>query len=68
MVLLGLILVLEVRPMLTLIRWRRLAARGGHPDTRSGPRLAAISYLEAVLVVLMILAATAMARGYGAGT
>jgi len=30
------------------------------------PRLATISYVEAVLVVLMILAATAMARGYGA--
>ena len=68
MVLLGLILVLEVRPMLTLIRWRRLAARGGNPDTSSAPRFAVISYLQAVLVVLMILAATAMARGYGAST
>lgn len=63
--LLGLILVLEIWPMLTLIRWRVLVVGGKLPDTRSAPRLATISYLEAVLVVLMILAATAMARGYG---
>jgi putative membrane protein len=68
MALLGLILVLEVRPMLILIRWRGSAARGEHPDTSVAPRLATISYLQAVLVVLMVLAATAMARGYGAGT
>jgi putative membrane protein len=68
MALLGLILVLEVRPMLILIRWRRLAARRERPDTRVAPRLANISYLEAVLVILMVLAATAMARGFGAAT
>jgi putative membrane protein len=66
MLLLGVILVLEVRPMLTLIRWRQVAGRGGQPVTSSAPRLAAISYLQAALVVLMVLAATAMARGYGA--
>jgi putative membrane protein len=66
--LLGLILVLEIWPMLTLIRWRVLVAGGKLPDTRSAPRLATISYVEAVLVVLMILPATAMARGFGAGT
>ncbi len=66
MVLLGLILVLELRPMLTLIRWRVEVGGGGHPDTSSAPRLATISSVQAVLVVLMILAATAMARGYGA--
>jgi putative membrane protein len=65
MVLLGVILVLETVPMLTLIRWRVVAARGERPDTGMAPRLAIISYVEAVLVVLMILAATAMARGYG---
>jgi putative membrane protein len=68
MTLLGLILVLEVRPMLILIRWRKLAARGERPDTSVAPRLATISYVEAVLVILMVLTATAMARGYGAGT
>ena len=66
--LLGAILVLEVWPMLTLIRWRVLTARGGQPVTSSAPRLAAISYLQAALVALMLLAATAMARGYGVVT
>ena len=59
------ILILEVRPMLTLIRWRVQRRRGQQPDTGPAPRLAAISIVQAVLVVLMVLAATAMARGYG---
>jgi putative membrane protein len=59
------ILILEVRPMLTLIRWRVQRRRGQQPDTGPAPRLAAISVVQAVLVVLMVLAATAMARGYG---
>ncbi|HSD30292.1 MAG TPA: DUF2214 family protein [Gemmatimonadales bacterium] len=63
--LLVVILMLEVRPMLTLIRWRIQRQRGQQPDTGVAPRLAAISVLQAVLVVLMVLAATAMARGYG---
>lgn len=68
MALLGVILVLELVPMVTLIRWRGMVARGQQPDTSVAPRLATISYVEAVLVVLMVLAATAMARGMGAGT
>ncbi len=59
------ILILELRPMVTLIRWRRLVARGELPDTRAASRLARISFVQAALVVLMVLAATAMARGYG---
>jgi len=34
-------------------------------DLAVARRLARISYIEAVLVVLMVLAATAMARGIG---
>jgi putative membrane protein len=59
------ILVLELRPMVTLIRWRRLVARGDVPDTRGASRYAQVSFVQAALVVLMVLAATAMARGYG---
>lgn len=59
------ILILELRPMVTLIRWRRLVARGQVPDTRAASRFARISFVQAVLVVLMVLAATALARGYG---
>lgn len=61
------ILVLEVRPMLTLIRWRVQVRRGEVPTSLTTARtMARISYLEAGLVVLMVLAATAMARGLGA--
>jgi putative membrane protein len=63
--LLGAILILEVSPMLTLIRWRIQRRRGQQPDAGMAPRLAAISVVQAVLVFLMVLAATAMARGYG---
>lgn len=63
--LLALILVLEVWPMLTLIRWRVQIARGRSPDVAAAPALARVSYAQAALVVLMVLAATAMARGLG---
>jgi putative membrane protein len=63
--LLAAILLLEIGPMITLIRWRVQVGRGQPPDTHTAARLSRISVLQAVLVVLMVLAATAMARGYG---
>jgi len=63
--LLAAILLLELGPMIALIRWRVAVARGAEPDTRAARRFARISFVQAVLVVLMVLAATAMARGYG---
>ena len=63
--LLAAILVLELGPMIALIRWRVAVARGSVPDTRAATGFARISFVQAVLVVLMVLAATAMARGYG---
>jgi putative membrane protein len=63
--LLILILALEVWPMVTLIRWR-IAHRKGQPvDTGPAARLATLSYVQAFLVVAMVFAATAMARGIG---
>jgi putative membrane protein len=59
------ILLLELQPMIALIQWRRQIGRGEVPDTRAAARFARISFLQATLVVLMVLAATAMARGYG---
>jgi Predicted membrane protein len=59
------IVALEVWPMKTLIRWRRQAAV---PDPRDAGRIEAISYVQSALVVGMVLAAAAMARGYGAPT
>jgi putative membrane protein len=57
------ILVLEFWPMTTLIRWRMRIARGELPDGRVAPLLARISFIQAGIVVLMVFAATAMARG-----
>ena len=63
--LLGLILLLEISPMTTLVGWRRIVSRGAMPDTSRAMKLAWISYLQAGLVLLMVFAATAMARGMG---
>jgi putative membrane protein len=60
------ILAMEIRPIITLSRWRRELARGIPPNTSSAARISRLSYAQAVIVVLMILAATAMARGIGA--
>ena len=59
------ILALEIRPMITLIRWRALVAKGAQPMTSSAKTLADISTIQAVLIVVMVLLATAMARGVG---
>ena len=58
-----LILVLEIRPMVTLIRWRSAMRRGSYIDTTPARALAGVSQVEAVLVVLIVFAATALARG-----
>lgn len=65
MALLAVIIALEVGPVITLIRWRSRVGRGEQPDTGAAPRMGTISFVQAGLVVLMVLAATAMARGYG---
>jgi putative membrane protein len=66
MALLVAVLLLEIRPMVTLIRWRSLVSRGTTPEVGGASALARISYLQAALIVLMVFAATAMARGVGA--
>jgi putative membrane protein len=58
-----LILLLEVAPMLALIKWRIALARGSAIDTGRAKLFARISHVEALLVLLMVVAATGMARG-----
>jgi putative membrane protein len=60
------IVLLELAPMRALSRWRRLAAAGQLPDTSRAAGFARTSVVQAVLVALIVLVATAMARGYGA--
>jgi putative membrane protein len=61
--LLLIILLLEIRPMATLIRWRLRARRGEPVVTGAARALARISEIQTLVVVLMVFAATAMARG-----
>lgn len=63
--LLGLILLLEIRQMVTLIRWRVALKKGQTPDLGPSAIMARISLIQAILVLLMIGAASAMARGFG---
>ena len=65
MAVLAIILGLEIRPMLALMRWRRRLAVGEQPDTSAASRLARISYTQAALIVVMVFLAAATARGYG---
>ena len=65
-----LILLLELWPMMTLIRWRRTFSAGESAERLmtggAGRRIALLSHVEALLVVLMVFVAVALARGFGA--
>jgi putative membrane protein len=67
MILLAIVLLLEIWPMTTFIRWRIHLARGGKVDVdhRRANLFTTISMVQAGLIVLMVFAATAMARGLG---
>lgn len=62
-----LILALELWPMATLVRWRRAAGALGPGADGRARRIAAISYVQAAVVVVMVWLAVGMARGHGAG-
>ena len=63
MTLFVLILLLEIAPMVTLIKWRIALGRGAAIDAGRAKLFARISHIEAMLVLLMVVAATGMARG-----
>ena len=67
MALFALILALEIRPMVTFIRWRAGLRRGRPPDTSGARALYRVNHVEMALVVLMVFVAAFMARGFGAG-
>jgi putative membrane protein len=60
-----LVFLLELLPMITLIRWRIRVKKGITPDLHGATLFARISTLQALLIVAMVLAASGMARGYG---
>ena len=63
MTLFVLLLLIELAPMITLVKWRIALARGKVIDTGRAKLYARISHVEALLLVLMVIAATGMARG-----
>jgi putative membrane protein len=65
MTLLVIILVLEVPSLLALMRWRAAVRKGAAPELRKARRYAHLSVIQTILLVLMVFAATGMARGIG---
>lgn len=65
-----LILLLEIAPMMALLRWRLAVRRGDVPDLTGASKYASIGAWQTVLLVVMVFAASGMARGIGldAGT
>ncbi|MNG02923.1 hypothetical protein D3C84_859750 [compost metagenome] len=62
-----LILLLEIAPMIALIKWRMALGKGAAIDPSKAGRFARISHIEALLLILMVIAATGMARGVSLG-
>ena len=65
MTLFVLILLLEILPMVTLIRWRVRLGRGLQVDTSGASHLYTLNHVELALVVVMVFVASMMARGVG---
>ena len=59
------VVVLEIRPMLTFLRWRAALRRGAMPDTSAVRALYHLNHVELALVVVIVFVAAFMARGYG---
>jgi len=59
------VILLEIRPMMTFIRWRRTLGRGEVPDTSGARALYLVNHIEMALVVIIVFAASFMARGFG---
>jgi putative membrane protein len=57
------IVALEIRPMLTLMRWRQARRRGSRVDTSQAPALFRVNHVQLALAVVMVFVASAMARG-----
>jgi putative membrane protein len=66
MSLFGFVVLIEILPMMTLIRWRIAIKRGTQlSDLKKLPLLKVINDIELGFVVLILFVASAMARGIG---
>lgn len=60
-----LIVAIELKPMMTLMKWRKQVAKGETVDTSSAKTLAVMGVAQAHLVVVIVIVAVALARGLG---
>jgi len=59
------VVALEIWPMLTLQRWRRVRAAGQPIDRSLVARLDRLNHAQLAIVIIMVFVASAMARGLG---
>jgi putative membrane protein len=60
-----LVFIIEIKPMVTLIRWRTKKRKNEPMDFSSARQLAFLSHIELGLITIIVFLATAMARGIG---
>ena len=65
MILFLLVFIIEIKPMVTLIRWRIKKRKNETIDFSSARQLALLSHIELGLITIIVFLATAMARGIG---
>jgi putative membrane protein len=58
-----LVIILEMKPMITLIKWRTLKTKGQPVDITVAQSLAKTTYIQLLLLIPIVSMATAMARG-----
>ena len=59
------VILLEIWPMATFMRWRTQLRRGQIPETSRARALYLVNHVEMALVVLIVFVASFMARGIG---
>ena len=59
------VVLLEIRPMVTFIRWRTQLGRGQTVDTSPARALYTLTHIQLAIVVVMVFVASLMARGVG---
>ena len=63
MALFVLIFMLELKPMVTFIKWRAMQKRGQQIDLSLAPTLARVTVIELLLLIPIVCMAVAMSRG-----
>lgn len=59
----GLVFLLELLPMITLVRWRLARRKGTNISLDQAPLLARLTFLQMPLLLVMVAMAAALARG-----